>query len=42
MTTEQYRASLDFLASAKGTNRLLETAELLRANPTLPFLMKAL
>ena len=39
MTTEQYWASLDFLASAKGTDRLLEAAELLRSNPSLPLLI---
>ena len=39
MTTEQYWASLDALAAAKGTDRLLEAAELLRANPSLPLLI---
>ena len=36
MTTEQYWASLDSLASSKGTDRLLEAAELLCAHPELP------
>ena len=36
MTTEQYWASIDALASARGTDRLLEAAELLRANPPSP------
>ena len=39
MTTEQYWKQLDTLASAKGTDRLLEAAELLRANPSLPLLI---
>ncbi len=39
MTTEQYWASIDALASARGTDRLLEAAELLRANPSLPLLI---
>jgi len=39
MTTEQYWASLDSLASSKGTDRLLEAAELLRAHPELPLLI---
>ena len=39
MTTEQYWANLDTLASAKGTDRLLEAAELLRAHPDLPLLI---
>ena len=36
MTTEQYWANLDALASSKGTDRLLDAAELLRTNPSLP------
>lgn len=39
MTTEQYWQQLDALAASKGTDRLLEAAELLRANPTLPLLI---
>ena len=39
MTTEQYWANLDALASSKGTDRLLDAAELLRANPALPLLI---
>ena len=39
MTTEQYWQQLDVLAASKGTDRLLEAAELLRANPTLPLLI---
>lgn len=39
MTTEQYWANLDALGSAKGTDRLLDAAELLRANPALPLLI---
>ena len=39
MTTEQYWANLDALASSKGTDRLLEAADLLRANPSLPLLI---
>ena len=39
MTTEQYWASLDSLASSKGTDRLLEAAELLCAHPELPLLI---
>ena len=39
MTTEQYWQSLDVLAAAKGTDRLLEAAELLRSNPSLPLLI---
>ena len=39
MTTEQYWQRLDSLASAKGTDRLLEAAELLRSNPSLPLLI---
>lgn len=39
MTTEQYWASLDTLASSKGTDRLLEAADLLRAHPDLPLLI---
>ena len=39
MTTEQYWQSLDALAATKGTDRLLEAAELLRANPALPLLI---
>ena len=39
MTTEQYWQRLDTLASAKGTDRLLEAAELLRSNPSLPLLI---
>ena len=40
MTTEQYWQQLDALAASKDTsNALLEAAELLRANPTLPLLI---
>ena len=39
MNTDQYWQSLDALAASKGTDRLLEAAELLRANPTLPLLI---
>ena len=39
MTTEQYWKQLDTLTSTKGTDRLLEAAELLRANPSLPLLI---
>ena len=39
MTTEQYWANLDALASSKGTDRLLDAAELLRTNPSLPLLI---
>ena len=39
MTTEQYWANLDALASSKGTDRLLDAAELLRTNPYLPLLL---
>ena len=39
MTTEQYWANLDALGSSKGTDRLLDAAELLRANPALPLLI---
>ena len=39
MTTEQYWTSLDTLASSKGTDRLLEAADLLRAHPDLPLLI---
>lgn len=39
MTTEQYWKQLDTLASSKGTDRLLEAAELLRTNPSLPLLI---
>ena len=39
MTTEQYWQSLDALAASKGTDRLLDAAELLRANPSLPLLI---
>ena len=39
MTSEQYWASLDSLASSKGTDRLLEAAELLCAHPELPLLI---
>ena len=39
MTTEQYWANLDALTSSKGTDRLLEAAELLRAHPDLPLLI---
>ena len=39
MNTEQYWQKLDTLASTKGTDRLLEAAELLRANRTLPLLI---
>ena len=39
MTTEQYWASLDTLASSRGTDRLLEAADLLRDHPDLPLLI---
>lgn len=39
MTTEQYWQRLDNLASSKGTDRLLEAADLLRAHPDLPLLI---
>ena len=39
MTTEQYWASLDALASSKGADRLLEAVELLRDHPELPLLI---
>ena len=39
MTTEQYWTSLDTLASSKGTDRLLEAADVLRAHPYLPLLI---
>ena len=39
MTTEQYWQRLDTLAASKGTDRLLEAAELLRSNPSLPLLI---
>lgn len=40
MTTEQYWQQLDALAASKDTsNALLEAADLLRANPTLPLLI---
>ena len=39
MTTEQYWASLDALASLKGADRLLEAVELLRDHPELPLLI---
>ena len=39
MTTEQYWKQLDTLTFSKGTDRLLEAAELLRANPSLPLLI---
>ena len=40
MTTEQYWQQLDTLAASKDTsNALLEAADLLRANPTLPLLI---
>jgi len=39
MTTEQYWMQLDTLASSKGPDRLLEAADLLRANPSLPLLI---
>ena len=40
MTTEQYWQLLDALASSKGTDRLLEAVELLRAHPHLPLLIR--
>ena len=39
MTTDQYWQQLDTLAASKGTDRLLETAELLRDHPELPLLI---
>ena len=39
MTTEQYWQRLDALASSKGSERLLEAAELLRDHPELPLLI---
>ena len=39
MTTEQYWQRLDTLAASKGTDRLLEAAELLRDHPELPLLI---
>ena len=39
MTTDRYWQQLDALAATKGTDRLLEATELLRANPTLPLLI---
>ena len=39
MTTEQYWQQLDTLAASKGTDRLLEAAELLRDHPELPLLI---
>ena len=39
MTTEQYWQRLDTLASSKGSERLLEAAELLRDHPKLPLLI---
>ena len=39
MNTDQYWQQLDALSASKGTDRLLEAAELLRANPTLPLLI---
>ena len=39
MTTEQYWQRLDTLASSKGSERLLEAAELLRDHPELPLLI---
>ena len=39
MTTEQYWQLLDALASSKGTDRLWEAVELLRAHPRLPLLI---
>ena len=39
MTTEQYWQRLDTLSSSKGTDRLLEAAELLRDHPELPLLI---
>ena len=39
MTTEQYWASLDALASSKGADRLLEAVDLLRDHPELPLLI---
>ena len=39
MTTDQYWQQLDTLAASKGTDRLLEAAELLRDHPELPLLI---
>ena len=39
MTTAKYWANLDALASSKGTDRLLDAAELLRTNPSIPLLI---
>ena len=39
MTTDQYWQQLDTLAASKGTDRLLEAAELLRDHPKLPLLI---
>ena len=39
MTTERYWQRLDTLASSKGSERLLEAAELLRDYPELPLLI---
>jgi len=39
MTTDQYWQQLDTLAASKGTDRLLEAAELLREHPELPLLI---
>ena len=39
MSTEQYWQRLDTLASSKGSERLLEAAELLRDHPELPLLI---
>ena len=39
MTTGQYWASLDALASSKGADRLLEAVDLLRDHPELPLLI---
>ena len=39
MTTEQYWANLDTLASSRGTERLLEATDLLRDHPDLPLLI---
>lgn len=39
MTTDQYWQQLDTLAASKGTDRLLEAAELLREHSELPLLI---